>query len=435
MDLNEAGQRIFRRHWVLILLLTMVGLAVPVAMAKLQDPTYVAVARVDLGSEARGSQEANSLADTALALATSPDVMKTALAQAKVQRDGDVVAAEVQVAPVGTSGVLELSVTDPDRRQSAAIANALAQTVVTVREKVLLGNTQALLARVNQQYATVTKQVAAIEARIQREGAAPAVTLTEVRARTATLASLSVQHSNLLGQQSNLDRERQGLDQTLAAAALPQVIDDSATTGTSVDTSLPSRLAVGGLLGLIVGIALAAFLEAIRPTLDPTGLAHRFGAPVLGRLPHVPGPDTALEDPWLVNYVTLAAEAAGVRTVQVVSVGRRPADVSGLARSVDGHNGLRVVATALPGNPRESVAPDAAIRSDAGVLVVAPPVVKGRFLRALDRHLGVTRQPVIGVIGYRGRPGAPVAHRNTALDDEFRAAVERDSAPSTARAS
>lgn len=113
MDLNEAAQRIFKRHWLLIALLTVIGLAAPLLLAQRQGVDYTASARLIIGGQdTRDGQEANALADTALGLATSPDVLDRAIGASRVQRNAPAVAPNVHVDPVGTSGVLDLTVTD-----------------------------------------------------------------------------------------------------------------------------------------------------------------------------------------------------------------------------------------------------------------------------------------------------------------------------------
>src|SRR5688572_14848273 len=131
VDLNEAAQRIFKFHWVLILLTVMVGVSIPALLFGSTGASYLASSRLVIGAEdARDGQQAAALADTALALATSPAVLGEALGAAGVQRDPSEVAEQVSVDPVGSSGVLQLSVTDPDPSASASIANALAAVIV-----------------------------------------------------------------------------------------------------------------------------------------------------------------------------------------------------------------------------------------------------------------------------------------------------------------
>jgi hypothetical protein len=317
------------------------------------------------------------------------------------------------------------------------VVNALAATVVKVRNDAEFGGTETLLAQVQQQYAAVTRQVGAVQGQIERESQVPAFTTTQVQDRSAALSTLAIEHSTLLAQESTLDRQRQQLIQDLASATRPDVIDDSSKAGIPVQNSLSTRMAIGGVLGLLLGVALAAVREALRPTLYMPALARRVGAPLLGVLPRTPRTAAELEDQWLPQYVTVAAEAAGVRTVQLVSVGRRKVDVTGLSRCLDGRNGLRVVPLALPGDSPDGV-PPATVSSDAGIVVVASKVVKGRALKRLEQHLSVTRQPVLGVIGVRRRRSGRPAAGDTSLDESFVPAATRDPAtppsePSTTR--
>jgi hypothetical protein len=209
-------------------------------------------------------------------------------------------------------------------------------------------------------------------------------------------------------QQLDTLQDRRGdLTDTLATTPIPSVTDASSTQGALVEAALLPRLAAGGLLGLILGIALAATLEAWRPTLGPAALARHLGVPLLGtlrRLPHTAG---HLPDRWLTSYVTLAADNARVRSFELVPVGPN-VEVGGLARSLaaEAEGGTDIVPLALDG-PHDSQLPSAGTRAGTGIIVVAPKRVKSAWLANLERHVQLTRQPVIGVIAY-GKGGGPV---------------------------
>ncbi|MGY1681894.1 hypothetical protein [Geodermatophilus sp. SYSU D01176] len=414
--MDEAAQRIIRRHWAIILVLTLVGLSVPFLMAKSAATEYQASARIIIGSaDTRDGQEANALGDTALALASSPQVIGRALEQVGVRQDPVQVAEQVEVAPVGTSGVLELTVTDRDAEVAGMIVHALAAEVVRLREEVLLGNTHQLIAQTDEQIRAVTANISAIEAAAMEP--------------FAPVESLALQHDAALEQRRVLEAQRQQLSTSLAQVVRPRVIDDSTAPGTPVPTSLPSRLAVGGLLGLILGVALAAVREAWWPTLGRTSLARQLGAPVLGTLRHAPSRGTELPDPLLTQYVTLAAQNAGVGTVQLVPVGP-PVDVASLARSLDNseNGGPAVVPLALEASDHEDeMRPSRLPQSDAGIVVVAPEALRGSSLDALERHVQVTQEPILGIVTYRGRRMA--RHELTEFDDEAMALSRQ--APST----
>jgi hypothetical protein len=413
MDLNEAAQRIFRYHWVLILVMTLIGLSIPALLAQTQVDEYVASARIVMGStDARDGDQANSLADTALAVATSPGVLTDTLAAAGVQRDEDVVVGNVRVDPVGTSGVLQISVTDRDSAASAAIANALATAIVDRRGASVLGETEALLARTDERIAELTQTVTAIEAEADAAARAEALARARGLAPGNTLQAIVLRHDQAVAQLNRTQAERQDLAQFLAQAVRPQVIDESATEGRLVETGLAPRLAIGGLLGLLLGIALAAAWEAWRPTLSPAALARHLGVPLLGHLKALPRNVSELSDRWVTSYVQLAADRAGVRSFELVPL-RPGADVAGLARTLaaeaENENpreaGRDIVPVRLDG-PHDSHMPSAMAQPGVGIVVVAPRKVKSAWLTGLERHAQLTQQPVIGVIGYSRRTPA-----------------------------
>ncbi|MGY1779692.1 hypothetical protein [Geodermatophilus sp. SYSU D01036] len=416
MDLNLVAQRILRRHWAVILLLVLVGISVPVALDRMQEPRYEASARFTIGSwDARDAQEASALADTALALATSPEAVERSLAQVGIVRDPVAVVEAVQVAPVGTSGVLQLTATDADATASAVITNALAAEVVRSRDEAILGDTRQAITRVDEQIAALSQEIVRIEDQADR-----------TVARLASVEALALRHSEAVEQRTRLENQRQELASILSATEAPRIIDASATRGLPVPTALPTRLVIGALLGLVLGVALAATLESWRPTLTGPGIAHHLGAPLLDRLPSPPRHDTELQNPWLVNYLTLAADAAGVRSVQMVPV-RRDIDVSGLAHELDDAGGLRVVPFYLDARtPQDASHPS---RPGTGIVAVVPDLVKGTAVfERLERHAELTRQPIVGVLTYSGRSGRAGGRSVT----RRQAAAETDTDRSTA---
>ena len=408
MDLNEAAERIFKYHWVLILLTTILGLSVPLVLAQQQEDSYVASARIDMGAqEVRDGEQAAGIADAALAIATSPGVLDRALTAAGAQGPQALLETLVQVEPVGASTVVQLSVTHPDAAASAKIVNALATEVVTQRTDAVLGDSDELAAQLDEQIAAVAATITAIEA----EANAAAQEEARLRAQGlnpgSLLNAIELRYSQAVRQLDTLQQRRGELTDRLAEAPRPVVTDAAGPEGLPVETSLVPRLAAGALLGLILGIALAATLEAWRPTLGPAALARHLGVPLLGSLPRLPRTAGELPDRWLNSYVTLAADNAGVRSFELIPVGAN-VDVAPLARSLvaEAGGGTDIVPVALDG-PHDTQLPTAGVRAGTGIIVVAPKRVKSASLANLERHVHLTRQPVIGVIAY-GKGGGQV---------------------------
>ena len=423
MDLNEAAQRIVRRHWFLLVLMTVIGVAVPAAVIRMEASSYLATARITIGAaDTRDGQEATALADTALALATSRGVVAGALDRADVQADPAAVVEEVTVEPIGTSGVLELSVVDPDARASAAIVNAVAAEIVRLRDHAVVSPARAVLAQTDAQIAVLTARIADIE-----RAADAAV------AQLGNVEALALEHAQAMEQRSALESQRQGLLENLTAAVRPRIIDASATEGVLVPAALTTRLAVGGLLGLVLGVAIAATRESLRPTLSGAAIARYLGAPLLARLRRAPQEGSGTSDPWLANYLTLAADGAGVTSVQLIPVGR-PVDVSALARTLDDRaGGPHVVSLVLDHDgPRHAVDPQPAGQR-AGIVAVTPDVVKGTALFAdLERHAELAHHPIIGVITYRGRAGRQRSDARAAARHVASAGVDEPTPAGTA---
>jgi hypothetical protein len=352
-----------------------------------------------------------------------------------VQRNAGELAAEIQVQPVGTSGVLQLSVTDADPVAAAKIANALAEQVVARRTQAVLGDTEKLLAQTDEQIAALTQTVAGIGAEAETAARAEARARLLGQVPDSTLQAISLRYQQAVDQLSGAQSQRQQLAATLAQAVRPAVVDASATRGALVDTSLRARVAVGALLGLILGIALAATWEAWRPTLSAPALARHLGVPLLGRLRRLPTRGGALPDQWLTSYVSLAADGAGVHSFELVPVGP-DVDVTGLARSLaaETEGGHEIVPVALDG-PHNSGLPARLTQPGTGLVVVAPDKVKSTWLANLERHVRLTRQPVIGVIAYGGKALRPVQRTNESTATQARAGVQHDAASTAAATS
>jgi hypothetical protein len=291
--------------------------------------------------------------------------------------------------------VLELSVTDADRTASAVIVDALAAEVVRMRDEAVFASTRQTLADTDQQIAAVTERIAGIENEAK-----------DAVARLRSVDALALAHAQAMEQRSSLESQHQQLVTALTAAVPPRVID-TASTGDLVPAALTTRLALGGLLGLVLGVALAATRESLSPTLSGAAIARHLGAPLLARLRRAPRAGTGTSDPWLANYMTLAADAAGVTSVQLVPVGRG-VDVSSLARNLDDREGGPHVAPLVLDHdgPRHAADPRPP-GERVGIVAVTPDVVKGTGMFAdLERHVELARRPIIGVITYRGRAGA-----------------------------
>ncbi|MDP9330334.1 MAG: hypothetical protein M3P11_06845 [Actinomycetota bacterium] len=200
----------------------------------------------------------------------------------------------------------------------------------------------------------------------------------------------------------------------IAESPLPYVIEGA--TPSSARAVPPTRiqdLVLGVLFGLVVGIVAAAVLEALHPTVvGNDGLAAASGAPVLGTLPGM------RESEWrdlssLGWRLWVQASRNRLSTIYLTSVGE----------SLD----LDALAAALkpaPESPQDRAARSGATKSaqpalrvraldptdvrsfnageKAGLVIVAPSVVKRADLDPVRDMLALTGWPALGMITYQG---------------------------------
>jgi hypothetical protein len=221
----------------------------------------------------------------------------------------------------------------------------------------------------------------------------------------------------------------------LAQPPLPTVVGSASPSTTS--TVAPSRLqdvVFGGLLGLVLGIVIAALLEAFNPTvIGKRAIADELQAPVLGVLPSLDGKPSSRELPWVRWQLGAQAMRSGVGTVELTTAGpsvdlaplsvalhraavrprrsrskvRTGADGNGANEadvSVDGWNGTQ------SSRPAPTLQIRVLDRTDkhsfhsngtAGIVIVTPTVVKRTDMESARELLGSTGWPAVGVIAYR----------------------------------
>ncbi|MFY9581058.1 MAG: hypothetical protein WAQ33_17235 [Gaiellaceae bacterium] len=398
MELEEAFRRIVGQHWRLIVCFAVFGLAVAPFIHLRADTSYTASARLVLDtSDPKSRTEAAAIADTAQAIATSPAQVEAALRRIGVKRDSlNVANHDVTVRPLGTSGVLQLSVKDRNAQAAAAIANSLATQVISARLDINSGALQGALA-------TIRKQI---------DDLGGGTSAFDVQQRSA------------------LEAERANLLSNAAFRPRPTVISP-ATVPRHADTLrwLPD-LTLGAILGLILGVGISGLLELIRPTLvGEDVLAREFDTPLLGRLQGDPSNASTVDSMWLSERIRFAVEAAGVTSVRLLGAGP-PADLESLAASLTVHarpgvgagNGDASEAkgeSATPAKPRGSRR-ERAVGIDVfdlrkwssngggtGLVLVSPNALKKSHLEDANRLMGISGAPVVGLITYEGRDRPP----------------------------
>jgi capsular polysaccharide biosynthesis protein len=318
MELNEAARRIFGQHWRLILLHVLLGAGVALAIHSDDVDMYQATTRFVIDAEDPTTQtESAAVSDTAKAIATSPSQVRAALDEHGLTgRDPvEVGMRRVSLRPLGTSGVLQLSVTDPSREAAAALADELATGVIATRLEVKRGHLRETVRKLDRRIQQLTTRIGALRL-------AGGERLSEADLLVQRRSILETQQLNLLA--------------TDALAAKPSILSPATLPEEAVPSALVPDLVLAALLGAILGIGLAGLLETLWPTLiGGEALAREFDAPLLGELSGGPGRALRRDDVRRVaTRLRLAARAAGLSSVGLLA-SPEGLEVDGLAHLLD----------------------------------------------------------------------------------------------------
>jgi hypothetical protein len=176
---------------------------------------------------------------------------------------------------------------------------------------------------------------------------------------------------------------------------------------------LAPELALGALLGLVLGMALAGAVEVLRPSVvGPNALVRLVEAPVLATLSCPPDAES-LADAGLARRLQLASAGAGVRVVRLTGAGPT-IDLPRLAEWLRTETlGVPDVAVAEPQPAREQLTNGSAGTSrnalthrhagPTALVLVAPWIVTRDELDPLLHLLALTRWPLLGVVIYKPR--------------------------------
>jgi capsular polysaccharide biosynthesis protein len=436
MELNDAFHRIFRQHLLVILLVVAVCVTGAAVLGLGEKPSYTASTRLVLDTQdPQSSTGSTVIGDTAKAIATSPVEVSAALSQAHIaDRNPTEVAKHVSVSPLGTSGVLQLSVTDSKPAYARALANALAEQVIRTRSTVNTRRIDQISADLDGRIRVLNQRIAAADAAVDQFNRQLAAGQTGTAA--ARLRSQIDSESRLRDfdaeQRGVLVSERLGLLSTDALRPQASVIS-RATLPRHADASrrVPD-LMLGLLLGLILGVGAAALIETFKPTLHGAEmLAREFGTSYIGTIPANAGEGEAdLGAEPITLVLRLAAERAGVRSVNLLAAVRDPgltAAAANLEAAVNGISGPEAdpsepvtaggtqrylprkleryeppAPSPLPLRVRTFGIDFPASRNGApsGVVLVAPRSLRRSRVLEVKHLLSVMPVPVLGLITY-----------------------------------
>jgi capsular polysaccharide biosynthesis protein len=332
MEFGELAHAV-KRYRALILGLVIAAMAVA-AISHIGDTkTYTASARLVLDTpDPESRAESAAIADTAKALATSPTQVRDALRKAHVtDRDATTLAGEdVSVRALGSSAVIQLSVTDRNRRAAMLIANALAAEVIAARLDVTSGAAQQVLGTLDRRLGKLNTRISRLDANIAALTVAAADATSSVPRTQLNEAERS---RDLLAQQrSVVEGQRIALLANEAARPKPAIVSEATQPETANSSRLLPDMLLAGIAALIVAVGTAGIVETTRRrVIGGAALARAFDTPLLGTIRSRLGDESTFDsDPGIAIRVVLAAEAARVTDVALFPVGR-PIDTAALA--------------------------------------------------------------------------------------------------------
>jgi capsular polysaccharide biosynthesis protein len=398
VELNEVVRRIVGRHWVVIMVCVMLGLGASLGMSVKEVRTYTASSRITLDTTApKSSAEAIANSDTARAIATTHSQVRAALDAAQARRDVDKFAAKnVQVRALGSSSVIEIAVIDHDPDVAARVASALASNVVKLRLQTSRSDADELARLLDRRIAELNRKLVQIDRQFN-----------QVSPQVAN--ALLAQRDDLSRQLDTIELQRLDISREFAVSPKPAVVESAEVPRKMDPSRLPLNLALGGLLGLVLGVGVAGVLESLRPTIvGPRALARAAGAPMLGVLDHPPDAHESRDVAIVATQLQLAAAVAEVDTVALITAGTS-FDLQAFLDSL--HRAL--AATFLEGarEPRRLLIEsfnlavlDGDYRAGLGLVLVAPTVLPKSELDVVGDVLSITGWPLLGVVAYRSTP-------------------------------
>jgi len=276
--------------------------------------------------------------------------------------------------------------------------------LIKTRLQATRGAFSQIVAGLDDQLLAIDREIA----RLRRTGAGD---VTSTRARLSQLSQ----------ERSDLGSERESVTVQDALRPQPTVVDPAHEPVAPDPSRRLQDLALGALLGLVVGIGIAATIETITPTLvGAEAVAREVGAPVLAELPRANGNSTAFQRELADNHVRLAAGFVRMGAFELADLGPVTmfTDVALLASRLS--DPIRAARVRVTGGdhlevrsvrrPRGGVVDDGTTSS--GLVVVTPTVVKRRNLHWVASSLQTGDLKPFGVVTYpsTGR-WRTVAHR------------------------
>jgi len=281
VELRDYAQ-VVRRRWVLIAVITVLGVVLGAAYSLEQGPSYAATSEVVVEPATQGPLNPPAQPNLAVNMVTEQAVAESATVAALAARNmPSSVAAAVAAGKLAShltvtvplqSNVLELSWQAGSPQAAQHGANTFANAYLTYRHHMLASQISSLTA-------TLTGQVSSLRRQI-----------TSVSTRLNTTVSGGTEHQTLEAELGQLNDRLTKVSDTLASLPTYNV-----SGGTVILAALPLRsaglgrsvvLTLAALVALLIGVVAAFIRDALDDRLrDTAALERKLDAPALAILP------------------------------------------------------------------------------------------------------------------------------------------------------
>jgi capsular polysaccharide biosynthesis protein len=309
VEIDEVAARLLRQYWALLVICVAVPIvAISLVTAK-QPARYAASARIITGSVVpQSSAEADAVVSQVEALATGRTAAARALGAAGANRNlTDFISNDIAVSGLGSSQVIDLTITDHSPQVAQKVDRILATEVVGSINNVGQSGLRAALTANDEEIVRLSQKRAIMG---QRAASHP-----QDQQLQAQLAGLDQVIANFTGDRSRLLIQAGSL-------GLATVIDQPAMPIKPQSKASTQKLGLAGLLGLAAGILIASIAETLRPTVPGAPrVSRRLGVPTLGHLnsQDLDGAHTPALGEMALRFRLVAAHA-GLSTIALVDI-------------------------------------------------------------------------------------------------------------------
>ena len=357
--MNEPNLRDYltalrRRRWVVIVTV-LVAIGIALAISLVQTPQYRAEAQLLLrrtpsqeiligeGGQISSSSDAERELNNEIRLIES----RTVRDSVDDRYNGPIEVDDVEgTAPASDANdVLEVSVVSPDRDEAVNLVNLYVETYITERRDQQVENLlsageeiQERLDDVRAQIAEVRQPLDDIDAQIAEASPGSPERAALEQQRQTVSSEVESQLSPLQSRESSFSGQLEQLQATqdLVRAGGVEVLAPAEEPETPVSPKTATNLVVGGLIGLIAGIALALARDYVDDSVGSKEEAeHVSGLPTLGLIPKGTKGKAAIDLISVTDPASPAAEAyrslrtsvkflsldSSVKTIMVTSAG------------------------------------------------------------------------------------------------------------------